>query len=200
MNWAIHRVSGPSAEVLTTTDAKKHLHVEHSDEDAYIGGLCKAARELLEVNCNRSFTRQTWDYFQDEFPDGRQPIYLPRGPVISVTSVKYTTLTSTTAQTLSATTYITDRKTEPARIALRDGETWPTNLLQDVNGVQVRFVAGLATSTGSTATGVPAAANLAAKLLVGQWYTDRESSMAVNPNTQRAVDVLVKSLDARRYM
>lgn len=198
MKWAISRVSGPNAEALTTTEAKKHLRVEHTDEDTYIDALSQGWREHLEERTSRTLVKSTWDYFQDEFPGSSdEPIRLPRGPVISVTSVKYTTVTSTTAQTLSATKYGTDVASEPARVFLRDGESWPTELLKDANGVEVRYTAGLATS----ATGVPQRAKQALRLLVGNSYVNREAVVVgqSNQTLRFAAESLIADLDARQY-
>lgn len=198
--WSVTRVSGPPAEVLTTTEAKAHLRVQHSDEDTYIDGLVQGAREWLEEQTNNTFVRTTLDYFADYWPDGRHPIELPRGPLLSVTTVKYTTTTSTTAQTLSATTYIVDTKSEVPRVALKEGETWPTDDLRDVNGVEVRYVAGYATA--STNSSVPEQVKTAAKLIVGHWYTTREAVIvgSANTPTELAVRSLMTNFDKRRYM
>lgn len=198
MNWTVARVSGPAEEALTTTDAKAHLRVTHTDEDAYIANLAQAWREWLEERANITLVKTTWDYFQDEFPDSaEEPIRLPRGPVISVTSVKYTSVTSTTAQTLAATSWVSDTTSQPARIGLKDGQTWPTPILRDVNGVQVRYDAGYATS----ATGVPQRAKHVLRLLVGNSYVNREAAIVgqSSSKTRFAVDALVDMLDAREY-
>lgn len=197
--WTINRVTDAAAEALTTTDAKKHLRVEHSDEDAYIDTLCKGWRRWLEDRTSRSFVKQTWDYFRDEFPDSdADPLELPRGPVISVTSVKYTTTTSTTAQTLAATSYAVDLKTEPGRVYLKDGETWPTDLLRKANGVEVRYAAGFATS----ATGVPQEVKETLRLLVANSYVNREAVVVgtISKRLEFSAQALIASLDARRYL
>ncbi len=201
-HWAITRVTAPTSEVLTTTEAKKHLRIEdNSDDDAYVAGLSRGWREWLEDRTNRSFITQTWDYFQDRFPDGNLPIELPRGPVVSstgVVSVKYTTTSATTALTLSATAYSVDIASSPARVGLKTGQSWPTALLRDQNGVEVRFISGFATS----ATGAEQGAKTVLRLLVGSSYVNREAVVVGSINTQLnfAVDTLVANLDERRYM
>lgn len=197
MAWAVNRVTAPAAEALTTTEAKKHLHIEHSDEDTYIAGLSQSWREWLEERYDRSFVLQTWDYFTDEWPDGRDAIELPRGPVLSVSSVKYTTTSATSTTTLAATSYIVDTASQPARIGLRDNQTWPTNALRDVNGVEVRYTAGYATS----ATGVPQRIKHTLRLLVGHAYSNREAVVVGSINTplQFAVDALGSTIDGRGY-
>jgi len=198
MSWVVARVTDATAEVLTTTDAKKHLRVEHTDDDAYIGSLSKGWRYYLEERTNHSFAPTTWDYLNDEWPDGSKPIEVPRGPVLSVTSVKYTTTTSTTAQTLAATAYVVDTKSEPGRIALKSGQAWPTNTLRDVNGVEVRYVGGMATS----ATGVPENVRSTLRLLVGSSYVNREAVIvgSINTKLHLAAEALISTFDARRYL
>lgn len=197
--WAIARVSGPAVEAVSATDVKKHLRVEHTDEDTHISSLSQAAREHFEEQYNRTLVHTTWDYVMDAFPVDREPIELPRPPLVSVTSVKYTTTTSTTAQTVAATSYIVDAKSEPGRIGLKSGATWPTDLLRDINGVEVRYVAGFA----STATaGVPQAAKHYIRLLTGHWYVNREAVVvgSINLSLRSALDALGAQLDARRYL
>jgi len=199
MSWAVVRVTDSTFELLTTTDAKKHLRVEHTDDDAYIADLSKGWRRWLEDRTSRSFALQTLDYFDDGFPDGSDPIEVPRGPVTSITSVKYTTTTSTTAQTLAATAYVVDKTSEPGRIALKSGQTWPTNTLRDVNGVEVRYTAGFATSATAA---FEEEARSVLRLLVGSSYANREAVVVGSINTKLhfAVESLISGLDARRYL
>ena len=198
MSWAVNRVTEPTAEALTTTEAKAHLRVLHPDEDTLIAGYSKTWREWLEERTNRTYVKSTWDYFQDRWPDGSDPIELPRGPLISVTSVKYTTTSATTTRTLSATSYTVDTASEPARIGLKSGQAWPVSMLRSQNGVEVRYNAGFATS----ATGVPQRAKHALRLLVGSAYVNREAVIvgSINTTLKMAVDSLVSDLDARRYL
>ena len=196
--WSVVRVTDPAVEALTTTEAKAHLRVKHSDEDTLIGGYSQGWREYLEERTNRSFVLQTLDYFSDDWPDGVEAIEIPRGPVISVTSVKYTTTTSTSATTLSATKYFVDTKSDVGRVALRDGEVWPTNALRGANGVEVRYTAGMATS----ATGVPQRVKNTLRVLVGHSYSNREAVVVGTSNDKLnlAVDSLVSTYNAKRYM
>ena len=53
-------------EPVTLAEAKLHLRVEHSDEDAYIGGLISAAREYAESFTNRLIAPRV--YGENETP------------------------------------------------------------------------------------------------------------------------------------
>jgi uncharacterized phiE125 gp8 family phage protein len=199
IKWAIRRVTDPAVEALTLAEAKAQLRVEHADDDTYIAGINQGGREWLEERTNRSFVLQTWDFFQDAFPNSSERfIELPRGPVITASTVKYTTTSATTAQELTATAWSLDNASEPARVWLREGQTWPTDELRKTNGVEVRYTAGFATS----ATGVPQRVKQALRLLVGNAYVNREAVVvgAQNQKLELAVDSLVAGLDRRRYL
>jgi len=72
---------------------------------------------------------------------------------MSVTHVKYydTDGTETTFYDSTDTSQlIIDTDSEPGRISLAYGKSWPTTSLQPINGVRVRFVAGFGASEGAT--------------------------------------------------
>ncbi|MCH8157796.1 MAG: hypothetical protein IID18_08635, partial [Nitrospinae bacterium] len=50
--------------------------------------------------------------------------------------------TASTAATFDASRYYVDSASEPGRIALNSGETWPAGPFREVNAVEIEFVAG----------------------------------------------------------
>jgi uncharacterized phiE125 gp8 family phage protein len=83
-------VTGPASEPLTTAEAKLHARVDHDTEDALIGELIEGARELFEQQTGRQLVEATWQVRLDGFPRGREPIRLPKPPLLTVVSVTYT--------------------------------------------------------------------------------------------------------------
>lgn len=54
-------VTPPAAEPVTLAEAKEHLRVEDSRDDAYITTLVIACRQYLEQVCWRGLLTQTWE-------------------------------------------------------------------------------------------------------------------------------------------
>ena len=151
-------ITAPAAYPVTTAEAKAHLRVDGSDEDTLIDGLIAAAADYVEQYTGRAIGTQTWELALDAFSD---TILLPKGPVQSVTSVKYSD-TAGVEQTVSADDYTLDAS-EPAWIVRNSDASWPATLT-GINVVRVRYVTG----------NVPAAIKHAVLLLIGDWYSARE--------------------------
>ncbi len=132
-------------------EAKNHLRVSGTDEDGTIAAILTAAWKYCEeVLLHRALLPQTWDLWLDEFPD-EDYIEIPRPPLQSITSIKYYG-TDDTEYTMTATDYFVDTKSEPGRVSLAYGKTWPSTVLRPINGVVVRFVAGYTGYSGTVTT------------------------------------------------
>lgn len=176
------RTAGPSSEPLTTAEAKAHLRVTDSSEDTYIDSLVAAARQHVEEVTRRALLTQTWEFSLDAFPLAplirtqwgafahvRQvPIIIPRPPLQSVTQIEYVDVDGTT-QTLSASRYRVDSKSEPGRLTAALDQYWPT-VAPVTNAVTITYDAGVA-----NAADIPDAIKHAIKLLVSHWYEHREA-------------------------
>ncbi len=156
----------PAEEALTLQEVKDHLRETGTGQDKRIDSLIKAARLEYEKFTNRILMSSTWDLYLDAFPD-KNYIALP-GPVSLVTSVKYQD-TADAQQTLSATTaYDSDLISDPARVYLRYGQSWPSTY-DEFNAVVVRFVAGYA-----NADAVPEHIKNGLYLYIAHMYENRE--------------------------
>lgn len=160
-------VTAPAFEPITTAEAKTHLRIDGSDEDTLIDGYIMAARQLCEMEARRAFVTQTFDLFLEQWPASDE-IKLPRPPLQSVTSITYTD-SNGNAQTMASADYLADTASEPGRVVLSYGGTWPSATLRPGPAIAVRFVAGY-----GLAAAVPAMYKQAIKLLVGHWYENRE--------------------------
>lgn len=165
---ATNRTVAPVAEPISLDEAKAHLRVTHNLEDALIAALIKAAREWAEGYQNRAYITQTWELWLDEFPRADY-IPIPQPPLKSVTSVKYYD-TANTEATMAATDYFVDAKSEPGRLVLAYGSSWPSTTLRPANGVCITFVAGY-----GDAADIPQAQKAAMLLAIGTWYSKRET-------------------------
>ena len=110
-------------------------------EDTELALMITAAREWAEGYLRRALATQTLELHLDYFP-GVDYIELPRPPVQSVTSVKYKNSAGTETTMTVTTEYIADTDSEPGRIVLPYGVTWPSFTAYPVNPVKIRYVAG----------------------------------------------------------
>lgn len=95
--------------------------------------------------------------------------------------------TDNTEYFMDASDYFVDDKSEPARICLAYGESWPSTTLRDYNGVCVTFIAGY----GDEATDVPKPVKQAILLMIGHLFEHRE---AVTDKTMNVLPMAVESL------
>lgn len=159
-------ITAPAA-LLTLAELRLHLKLDttggvHAD-DTLITAQLTAAHEFCEHYAQCSFGTQTLELALDEFPEG--PIELARGPVTSVTSVKYIN-TAQAEITLAGTAYTLDDYSLPQWVIQTYDTEWP-DTLASANAVKVRYVAG--------ATTLPSAVRAALLLVVGHLYANRES-------------------------
>lgn len=164
--------TAPASEPVTKDDAKTHIRVDLANDDSYIEALIAVARRIIEDITNRKFITQTWKYILDEYPDD-DTIILPFVPVSAVSHIK-TTDQEKAVETFDSDSYYVDIYSEPARIVLKDGESWPDPSagLREANAVEIQFTVGYA-----NAAAVPGPLLQALKMLVGHFYENREATM-----------------------
>lgn len=184
--------TAPSAEPLSVSLVKLWLKLDSMAEDSLFDNLIASARAMCEEFTRRSFITSVWDLWLDRFPPYSRGIWfdgvvqshyntlmitsgvirIPRPPLISITHIK-TYNTSNIEATFAAASYLADVYSEPGRVALNDGYSWPTEL-RLTNAINVRFSAGY----GATAGDVPAPIKQAMLLVVAQLYEDRGDGAA----------------------
>ncbi len=163
-------VTAPGVEPVSLAEAKSHLRVDTTDDDALITALITAAREQVENDTRRALVTQTWDYVLDAFPSGSE-IVLPLPPLQSVTSITYRDKDGNSS-TFDASNYVVDTAGMFGRVVLKSGVTWPSVTLYPAGAVTVRFVAGY-----GDAGAVPQSLKQAILLLVGHLYENREAAI-----------------------
>jgi len=164
----------PTLEPLTLQQAKDHLRVEHNDDDSIIEPLIAAAREEVEGPDSvygRALLTQTWDWTLPCFPRRRTTkLLLPLPPLRSVDLVSYID-TAGDPQTWSAAEYRVDITETPGTLEPAFGFDWPQ--AQAISrAVTIRFTAGW----GANPADLPATIPWALLLMIGHWYTHRETA------------------------
>jgi len=141
MSLGLQTITPPATEPVNAEFVKTHTHVDTNEEDNLLTMWIKSAREQAEEYQGRAYIEQTLELSLDCFPLANGGIVLPRSPVSSVSSIKYYG-TDDTEYTLSDDVYQVDTASEPSRVALKYGQSWPLTTLRTVSGVKIRFVAG----------------------------------------------------------
>jgi uncharacterized phiE125 gp8 family phage protein len=160
-------LSPPEVEPVSLAEAKAHLRLDTSTDDAYVSALITAARERVELFLRRALVTQTIECTLDGFPAGE--IDLPRPPLQSIEWIKYVD-TAGVLQTLPSGNYVSDvSSNEIARVALAWNRFWPITR-SSINAVVIRFVAGY----GDDAEDVPHAIRHGILIEIANLYENRE--------------------------
>lgn len=178
----------PIEEPITLDDAKDHLRVDGTDEDALIMAYIKAARRQCELVARRAMVTQTWELALEAWPAGCY-IQLPYPPLQSVTSVTYVDSAGVSA-VMSSADYLVDTYRQPGRVSLGYNKSWPSVTLRPGPSIVVRYVVGYGAPKD-----VPETYKQAIKLLVGHYYENREAVViqagAMATQVPMAVDALL---------
>lgn len=162
-NWTLY--TAPAVEPVNLADLKANCRIDVTDHDDLLTQLIVAARTYLEEVTWLSFITQTWEYRTDRWAD---PIVLPRGPLQSITSVKYYD-TADVQQTLSTDVYEASIYDLPGGVRLKHDQTWPA-VRGHADDIVVRYVSGY----GATAATVPQPLRQAILLLAGHLFDHPE--------------------------
>lgn len=195
---ALRQIAAPATEPITLEEAKLHLRVDTTDDDALITGLISAARVAAENICRRAFVTQQWELVIDSFPrrmffgsivtvasyeqvipnlqmmETGYTVRFRAGkielPIASLQSVEYVKYLDRDGveQTLDPSSYIVDNVSEPGIIAPAYATFWPDSLAVP-NAVRIGFAAGY-----GDAAAVPAGLKSWMLMRVGALYENRE--------------------------
>jgi uncharacterized phiE125 gp8 family phage protein len=192
-------ITEPAEEPVTLYEAKNHLYLDTSPptahpDDTMIEGLIIAAREWAESFQQRAYITQTWEIYLQEFPqDGSREILLPLPPLQYVVSLSYYDGSATQVVSfldpsgtpmMETTDFIVDETTQPGRLCLKNGASWPTALKQN-KSVQIRYVAGY-----GLAASVPKRVISAIKMKLTDLYENRGDAEP-GANFERAAHALL---------
>lgn len=165
---AVRQSDKPAVSALapvSLAEAKLHLRIVDDEEDGLIYGLISAAADKIEQDTGHILRQRAEQVAFDGF-DQRLPLW--RGPVVSVTEIRYDDA-SGVEQLLAVDQYRLRQFAGASWIAPAAGVTWPATD-SVVGSVRVTYQAGYATNDA-----VPASLRHAALLLIGHWYENREA-------------------------
>ena len=177
MDWTLDELTPPEQEPVTVEQAREHLRVTDTAEDALIARCIAAARRWCEHYQGRCLAPRTLTLRLSDFPRG--PIRLPYPPLVAVERI----------------TYITEDGREeivpPEAYAVLTGEIaqvrpvrdWPSEPLWPGLPVSVTYRAG---------TGATEDEQAAILLLVGHLHANREAEVV--GAVPRALEFGVKAL------
>ncbi|MGZ2403876.1 head-tail connector protein [Rhizobium ruizarguesonis] len=172
------------APIVSSAEAKGHLRVFHSDDDAYIDGLIAAASDhLLGENSwiGRASAASEWELTLCEFTADRLDI--PKPPLASVGGVFYTPSDGGAEIELTGFRAIDVGVKDGGYLLPAKNTRWPETD-GEPGSVRIEFVAGYAT--------MPASIKHAALLMIGHWYENREAATEAKlSDMPMAVDALL---------
>jgi uncharacterized phiE125 gp8 family phage protein len=160
--------TAPATEPVTVAEAKAQSRIDASAEDTLIERYISAARIQCENISARSYVTRTYTAYLDCWPGW--VFTLPFPPLAAITSIKYYDDVGGAAATVSSADYIVDINSEPGRVALVSGASWPSVSLRPINGVEIIYTAGY-----GAAAAVPAIYKQAIVLVAAHYYENRES-------------------------
>tara|TARA_R110000803_G_scaffold149047_2_gene214466 strand:+ start:8 stop:562 length:555 start_codon:yes stop_codon:yes gene_type:complete len=161
----IDRTTDAATEPVTSAEVEESLVISSGWDATSVTRKIEAARQQLENITDRSFVTQTWTMHLDEFPE---VIYVPKGKLIAITSLKYDD-SNGDEQTLAVTTdYLLANNGKKARIS--PVTSWP-NTLSENDSVRLVYTAGY-----GNAAAVPGAIKDAIIALVEQLYSGKQDN------------------------
>jgi uncharacterized phiE125 gp8 family phage protein len=169
---ALRLVTPPLIQPLTLEETKKHLRVEHDDEDTMIQTYIKAATSTCEIFTGRAFITQRWELVLDNFPG---QIQVPKPPLQKIDSFVYDASDGNEQALEEYVDYFVDTVNQPGWIvAVGDPGMWPTPI-NAINSVRIQFTAGYTDNASPPSENVPDDIKAALLLTVGSFYAFRET-------------------------
>lgn len=153
--------SGAAASIVSLTDAKAHLRIDHDEDDVLVSALVSAATETVSARTGVVLGAETWAFSVGP-QDGA--LVLPVAPVRSITSISYI---DRDGATLAADTDDFRLYADPHRPWIEPVTAWPV-VADRPDAITVTVAAGL--------TSLPDALRVAVMMLAGHWYQHREAA------------------------
>lgn len=177
-------ISKSADEIVSLAALKDHCRVDIEEDDSYLEGLREAAIQLIEAETSQCFRAYTYESTFACFSNNR--LLLPKSPLQSVDFIKYYDTSNVQITMVEDTDYrVVTASNLPGFICPVD--YWPS-VYPRYDAITVRFTCGYTTP--------PATLTHAVKLLVSQWYENREATISgtiiaeVPFGVQRLIDQL----------
>lgn len=144
MDSVYKQLTEPATEPVTLARAKKHLAIDHEDDDDNISADITAARQYCETHTGLVFGERTFTLQLAYWPDDGK-IRLPVEPVTSVEEVRYADENGDTV-VVSEDDYRTWFDHSPPLVVPVSGFGYPTTELDNPAGIEIDFTAGAGTT------------------------------------------------------
>lgn len=183
MRYKLINTSVSITEPVSLAEAKAHLRIDHSDDDAYITALISVARQQAESLCNRVIAEQTFTVTYDQFSN---LIRLPVDPVSSVDTFSYIDQNGDTQILVADTDYhFSNLPFEP--VLVPPYSSWWPFAGSGYEKVSIAFTAGWADGE------VPLSIKQAIMIILGTLYCDRKD-VSTAPSGLHAVPFSARAL------
>jgi len=163
-------LTGPALEPVTLGEAKAHLRIDATDEDAFIASLITTARLQIETALDMALITQQQQWLGDDWPDGNI-VELPLRPLQSIDAIRVRNIDNI-ASVLDPDSYTVDTASALPRIASQTGD-WPQPGAT-LNGIEIDITAGF----GARADDVPQNICQALLMLTAFWFEHRDPTTA----------------------
>lgn len=172
-----------TTNLVTLSEAKQHLRIASTYDDTNVRTLLDTARQMVERETNRSVLNQKWKMTLDYFPN---EIYLPKGFIKSVDSVKYYNTSGTLTTLTKDTNYTVTVNCDDGRIL--PVTSWPADVKEDIrNAVEITFTAGYGEVRGQLTSWAEAATLLMLSKLYYNMDTSKPLEHIIKLNTHYSV-------------
>lgn len=165
--------TAPALEPVTVDEFRDHARVSEPSDTERIQRMISSARLAVERFASIALIDQTWEQAIDGTPSAWY-VELLRGPLLSVTSVKWYDLADA-EQTLNASNYVVD--VAGNRIFLSQTGEWPGST-RPRRSMLITFKAGF----GTTADSVPWDLRLAVLMLAAHYWERPEAASEMTLN------------------
>lgn len=191
-------ISAPEAKPISLDSVKDQLRIERAwtAEDDYVSELINTAVDYIETICGRALITQTWEVYTSSIGD-LTAFKTPLGNLQTVNSVKW--------RDDAGSIHIVDPSFYTVFSGGDEGTVYcdTSEVLEDIyesqseplqeNAFSVEIVCGY----GEDAESIPAAIRHAIRLIVSDYYENREP--VISANTEKAVDRLLNSYRLRSF-
>lgn len=177
----IEVLEAPTEPIVSLAEMKAHLRVDHTDDDTLIEAFTAAAES--RVDGPNSITGRCFRVWRLRLflPGFGVRMRLPFPPLVSVDAIRYLDNSGVEQEFASADHWrvIGERQAQGGMVALEDGAEWPSLLATaDPDLVRIDYHAGYVNlNSPEDARPMPPEIAHAVKLIVGDWYDHRSSSV-----------------------
>ncbi len=163
-------ITAAATDPVSVADFKAHQRIDGEAEDPQCSAFVKGAAEFYQTATSRQLVSATYRLSLPCWWDSDGYVSLMPAPVASITSIQYYDGDGV-QQTWSSSNYYVDTGSEPGRVYLAAGASFPNHQTRE-DAIWINYVAGY-----GAASAVPSIDKAAIKLLASNWYENREATI-----------------------